>query len=238
MITIKIADIPIALDNRFELIETVAADYICDDAPLFTVSVTDSEIAKQRERQAEYNFSDAYLESISLYRHIADRLPDYDGFVFHGCVIEHNGGAYVFTAQSGVGKTTHARNWLSEFGDKVHILNGDKPIIRIIDGVPYACGTPWKGKEGYGVNEMCPLRAIAFIERGERNTAERTTVADALIRLMKQVYLPVGNPLALAKTMKIADKVLKEIPLVTLKCNMDPESAHVAFDALINNIYI
>ena len=137
MITIKVAGLAIGIDNRFEYITRLAADYLTDEPPLFTVRATEEDIAEEA-RMTDVRFPDGYLESIVSYRKIAEILPTYDAFVFHGAVLNYGGHALAFTAKSGTGKTTHTRLWLSEFGDKVHYLNGDKPIIRFIDGVPYA----------------------------------------------------------------------------------------------------
>ena len=41
MITIKIADIPIALDARYDYTVDYVKEFICDDEPEFTVSATD-----------------------------------------------------------------------------------------------------------------------------------------------------------------------------------------------------
>ena len=230
MITVKIADLPIGIDNRYGYIASLAKDYLADEEPIFTVSVTDDEREKEREQSGE-NFGDGYLESIVAYRKIAELLPRYDAFVFHGAVLNYNGLAYAFTAKSGTGKTTHTRLWLSEFGSRVHYLNGDKPIIRFIDGTPYACGTPWRGKEGYGVNERAPLRGIVLLGRAEENTAKIIDPALGVLRLVTQIYLPKDTESA-KLTMKLADRVLKTVNFIQLGCNMDPEAAHVARAAL------
>ena len=231
MITIKIADLAIGINNRYEYIERLAKDYLTDEPPVFTVEATDEQI-RQEATMTEYDFPDAYLESIVVYRNIADILPSYDAFVFHGAILNYEGGAYAFTARSGVGKTTHTRLWLSEFRDRVHYLNGDKPVIRFIDGIPYACGTPWRGKEGYGINEMAPLRAIAFLERGVENSAAPIPAESVVTRLVTQIYMPRTNRLSAVQTMRLADRVTKTVRLVGLKCNMDPSAAHVSLSAM------
>ena len=76
MIKIKVAGLTVGLDNRYSYVERLAADYtVDDDAEVdFTVSATDEEIAAEREA-GEAGFTDGYLESIVLYRNIAERLP-------------------------------------------------------------------------------------------------------------------------------------------------------------------
>ena len=161
-------------------------------------------------------------------------MPRDNAVVFHGAVLSYNGKAYAFTARSGVGKTTHTRLWLSEIGGDVHYLNGDKPIFRLIDGIPYAFGTPWRGKEGYGVNESAPLAAIALLERGERNTALSVSAQEGVLRLVKQIYIP-RDPISAAQAMRVADGILSTVRFVELKCNMEPEAARVAAEAMIKD---
>lgn len=231
MITVKIAGIPIGIDNRFGYIETIASDYLTDDTPIFTVTSTDADLDREREISGG-DFSRGYLESTVLFRKIAERLPEYDAVVFHGAVIAKDGRAYAFTAKSGVGKTTHTRLWISEFGDDVHYINGDKPVIRIIDGVPHAFGTPWRGKEGYGANESAPIAAIALLERGEKNIAQVIDPEDGTVRLMKQIYIPT-DPISAALTMRVADSIISSVRFVELKCNIASEAVRVAARAML-----
>ena len=231
MIRIKIADIPIGLDNRYDYIEQLSRDYLTDDEPELIVSASDSELEKENEITGR-QFSMGYVESTVLFRNIAEQLPKYGAVVFHGAVLAKGDKAYAFTAKSGVGKTTHTRLWISEFKDSVHYINGDKPIIRLIDGVPHAFGTPWRGKEKYGVNESRPLAAIALLERGEKNTAEVIEAKDSVLRLVKQIYIP-RDPVCAALAMRVADSIASSVRFVELKCNTQCEAAWVAARAML-----
>lgn len=232
MIKICIAGLPIGIDNRFSHIKYQAREYLTEKEPLFTVSVSDEEIEAER-KFSNTNYENGYYESIISYRKIAEILPEYDAFLFHGCVIEVDGIAYIITASSGVGKTTHTKLWLSEFGDGVSIINGDKPTIRIIDGIPYAYGTPWQGKEGYGKNTSARVGGIVFLSRGEENRAGQIEASEASTRFISQIYLPKSTRSALVKTMQLANKMIGSVKLVGLECNMSPEAAHVCRRALI-----
>ncbi len=233
MITVDIGGIAIGIDNKYGYIAELADAYKTEEQPLFTVAVTAEEIEDERERAEYKGFPNAYFESIVAYRKIAETLPKLDAFVFHGSVLAVGGKAYILTAKSGVGKTTHTRLWLSEFPDECHILNGDKPVIRYKDGVFYACGTPWRGKEMYGIYETLPIGGIAFLERGELNKSYKISLDAALKKLAVQVYKPKERTAAI-RTLSLMDRVLREVPLIRLECNMNPEAAHVARAALIS----
>ncbi|MBQ8720312.1 MAG: hypothetical protein IJY65_04705 [Clostridia bacterium] len=229
MIKIGVAGLVIGIENRYEHIERLTRGYTVDGAVDFSVSASDAEI---EEEMTSSNLGNpiSYYESIVVYRKIAERLPEYDAFVFHGAVLSDGNGAYAFTARSGVGKTTHIRLWLSEFDD-VRILNGDKPIVRIMNGTVYACGTPWRGKENYGECEIAPLRAITFLERGSENATAELSEKDATLRFLSQIYMP-KSPVSVSKTLALAGRVLSTVGRVRLWCNMEPEAAHVCRSAI------
>ncbi len=234
MLTIKIAEIAVGIDNKHRHIEWLARDYVTEEAPEFVVSATEEDIKREREiSEAEFSeakFSDGYLESVVVYRKIAERLPYYDAVVFHGAVLDVDGKGYAFTARSGVGKTTHTRLWLSHFGSRAFYVNGDKPIIRFKGGVPYAYGTPWMGKESYGKNTSTPLVGIAFIERGAENSFVVAGEDDVATALVSQVYIPRGGASA-ALALALSDRILSSVRLVRLRCNMHPSAAVVAASA-------
>lgn len=234
MITIKIAELNVGVRYRYDLTREFLSDYETDGEADFTVEVTDSDIDCEAQF-AEEPTEKKYLECAAVYRKIADKITEYDGAVFHGAVLDIDGGAYIIAARSGVGKTTHIRLWLERFGDRASVLNGDKPIIRVIDGSLYACGTPYNGKEGYGKRENLPLRAIAFLERAETNSYSKITASDALVRFMSQIYINGNNPLAVARTLKLADRILTDVSLYEFRCNKDISAAEMAKEAFLGD---
>ena len=166
MIKISIASLVVEIENKYEYIKTQSREYITNAAADFTVRADEEDFEREEQNcGSEARFSRDYLESIIIYRKIAEELPKYNAFVFHGAAMYDGRGAYVLTAPSGTGKTTHMRLWLDLYPD-VSVLNGDKPIIRLEGGVPYVYGTPWQGKENYGKNAKAELLAIAFLSRG------------------------------------------------------------------------
>ena len=80
-----------------------------------------------------------------------------------------DGAAYLFTAPSGTGKSTHTRLWREVFGDRVWMINDDKPMLRISENLVTAYGTPWNGKHHISRNASAPLKAIVQLNRGKEN---------------------------------------------------------------------
>lgn len=230
MTDIKIAGLTVSVDNRYPYLAALAADYLAPPGspPDITVRVGDGEIEKEADLIP--GLPPGYYESVCAYRQIAECLPDYGAVVFHGSVVVLDGVAYAFTAKSGTGKTTHTRLWLSEFPG-CFVLNGDKPVLRFIGDRLYACGTPWRGKENYGIPGEYPLGGIAFLRRGAENKAEPLLPEDAVQDLLCQIFMP-DTPGAMLGTLALADRILKATRLVRLYCNMEPGAAHTARAAL------
>ena len=69
------------------------------------------------------------------------KLLKHQGFMIHASAVEKEGKAYLFSAPSGTGKSTHAQLWRQTFkGEPIRIINDDKPAVCLQNGVFYACG--------------------------------------------------------------------------------------------------
>ena len=131
MFCVQIAGVLVAIENRYAFTERLCADYIVDVSPDecdFSVSATAEEIAA--ENNDEGAFSPAYCESLALYRKMCTHMLGYDAFLFHAAVVSYAGRGYAFAAKSGTGKSTHVAQWMRALGDRVTVVNGDKPILR------------------------------------------------------------------------------------------------------------
>ncbi|MBQ2597494.1 MAG: hypothetical protein II581_06285 [Oscillospiraceae bacterium] len=228
MIAFSMAGLTILLENQYPH-GPKYVDFPPLGAPDLTIRVSEAEIQAE---QPELELTPGYREHVCAYRAIAEQLPDFDAFVMHGAAVVKDDAAYLFTAPSGTGKTTHLRLWRSVYPDS-WILNGDKPTIRRFDGVFYACGTPWRGKERYGNAEMRPLAGICILSRGKENHIERVDSSAALVRLMRQVYI-CRDSQRLGKELALLDACFRSVPVYEMQCNMEPEAARVAYEAMRN----
>lgn len=166
-------------------------------------------------------------ESSAIYRKIADLMLNNRIVLIHGAAIAVHNKCYIFTAPSGTGKTTHINNWIEMIPDTI-VVNGDKPLIDVDSKLVY--GTPWCGKEGMNTNIAVPLAGIIALERGESNHIHSITFKEIIPTLIKQCYIPNNKELSI-KALKLIGE-LNSIPYYKLYCNMDKESAEVAYNGL------
>ena len=251
--SIRLAENRILVDALFDSTKEFCREYLCGESvggnttteagesqkstTDIIVTITPQDIEYEKQKSAEEDaamgvptrpFKDEYLETLAVYRIICDRMPERDTFLFHCSAVAVDGKAYLFTAPSGTGKSTHTRLWREVFGDRAVMINDDKPLLRVTSDSILIYGTPWDGKHRLSTNTVAPVAGICLLERGEENHVERIAKEEAFPRLLQQTYRP-QSPVALMKTMELLDAVASNVPLYKLRCNMEPEAARVAY---------
>ena len=234
MFKIKIAGINVLVKNKYKYSEYLCREYFTEDKHTDFEVFADENAISEEIANSDIEINAAYAESVCLHREIAERIAEYDAFLLHSALIECDGIGVAFTARSGVGKSTHIMLWQKNFGDRVRVINGDKPILRFVDGELRAYGTPWLGKEGLGVNSYCKMSALCFLERGEKNAIVKIPAELAAMPLFSQIYIP-QNAENAGKTLELADRFVSSVSFFRLACNMDDEAAFVSHNAIIGN---
>ena len=224
------AELIICVSSKGGKVYQMCKPYVTEGMPHFSISVAQQDIDYERSRADRPGYSDAYLETLAVYRKIAEKMPEYDTFLFHGSAIAVGGKAYIFTAKSGTGKSTHARLWREMLGDRAVMVNDDKPLVRVHpDGAATVYGTPWDGKHHLSANIAVPVRAICILERAKENSIREITKAEALPMLLQQTYRP-ADPAALKKTLTLIDRL--NVKLFRLGCNMERNAAETSYNAM------
>lgn len=241
---IRLAGTAIGIEPMYDYIREYCREYITDEKAAFTVKTEAADIAYEREksdREAVIEghkpvyYSDEYLETLSVYRKIAEKMPFLDTLLFHGSVIAVDNVGYLFTAKSGTGKSTHTRLWRELFGERAVMINDDKPLLRITENGVTAYGTPWDGKHRLSTNTAVPLKAVCILTRSEENFIEKITPKEAYQLVLQQTYRPVDR-LAVIQSLKLIDSMLKTTGLYRLGCNISPDAARVAFEGMNGGI--
>lgn len=232
---IKVAGVNIGISTLSTGTYGYCIRYISDEKPDVCITVTKEDVERVASSgKGTDPTNTVYNECIAVYEKIIDALLDYDCFMMHGAVIAIDNNAWMFSADSGTGKTTHIKQWLRH-KKRVYIVNGDKPIIRFLDGQIYACGTPWCGKERLGTNTMVPLRGIAFLERNEYNTIREMPFAEAYLYLLQHVHVQHDVEKA-KKTLCLVRKLDHKVLYYDFKINnFKDDCFNVAYDAMVGN---
>lgn len=228
----RFADKNIQIESLYDKVHDYCRDYRFDGEPDFTVITDQSDIDYERIKSDNNHHSpDDYLEELAVYRKIAEKMPKYDTFLFHGSAVAVDGECYLFTAKSGTGKSTHTKLWRKLLKDRAVMVNDDKPLIRADRNGVTIFGTPYNGKHRLSTNIAVPLKAVCLLERSQDNHIRQITKEEAYMILVQQTYRP-NDISALAKTLVLIDRMANYVTFWRLGCNMDISAAEIAYHAM------
>ena len=230
----KIADVVFETNHVYAYTPRLCQKYLYsgEEKPVFTAEITDGDILAEKNNEGGENFPDAYLESLALFRKLGDYiLNNAKGMIFHASAVAVNGEAYLFTAPSGTGKSTHARLWKEMLGDKMVYINDDKPIIRFIDGDFYVYGTPWNGKHRLGGNVKAKLKCVCKIYQAKENSITKAEIPEMIGVVFNQTLRP-EQAEDMEKLLSLTDKLLTKSNLYALGCNISREAAELSFKTM------
>ena len=237
---IRLAGKKIEIHSSYAEVQQLCEDYLCgdghcvgedragaDERPAGITGAADLYVTSTREK-IEFerckaadgrDASDAYLETLAIYREIVEKMLPYSVFLMHGSVVATDGSAFMFTATSGTGKTTRARAWLKQVEGSI-VVNGDKPLLKVTDQAVYTCGTPWCGKENLNTNVSVPLSAVILLERAERTSLEKISFSEAFPALLRQTYRAKDSE-KMAQTLALLRKLGERVEIYRYRSNLD-----------------
>lgn len=228
------ADLVVDMNCHFPLLEKRSRKYLLPandkrEADI-TVDIDVNEFERSRFHIPDYISDDEYeyaLAGEAFYR----RLLSFDGMMLHSSVVEYNGRAYLFSANSGVGKSTHTHLWL-DYIPGSRILNDDKPAVRLFDGAYKAYGTPFSGKHDESMNLGVPVGAICFIERAKVNSIRKLSPPEIVPLIYQQTTQPIASPKHMDILFGFLDGLITKVPVYKLGCDISAEAVKTSFEQL------
>lgn len=232
-INVKIAGIVVEIATEYRPAVSVYQDFRTDEQPVCRITLTDDDIDFSA---AELNVKNKLLiKTDCILRKFSEVLLPFDTMLMHGAAVGLENAAYLFTAPSHTGKTTHARLWLKNCPG-AYIVNGDKPFIRFTeDGSIFACASPWAGKENLYTNTMAPLKSIVLMERAEDNCIQHISFAEAFPFLLQQIYHP-SDEEKMRKTLHLMKRLSQSVTFWRFGCNnFKDDCFNITYDALVRD---
>lgn len=226
-----IAGLKTEYNVRGELLQSRGEDYKASfdsSETQIKLNINESFISDQQKKLPHLTWDEhEYMWTCEAFY---NELLRYGGMMLHSSCVEKDGYAYLFSAKSGTGKSTHTHLWLKNLPN-TRIINDDKPALVCEDGKWYACGTPFSGKTDENINTKVPVRALVFLSRGETNEVKRIASAAAVPLFLSQTINPKKRESA-EKMLDNLDRLLREVPTFVLKCNTDDEAAYVSYNEI------
>jgi len=155
------------------------------------------------------------------------------GIALHSAAVEWEGAGIVFSAPSGTGKSTQADLWVKNYG--ATYINGDRPILKFIDGGLFVCGTAWSGSAGMFKNMCVPMAALVFLEQYPENKIYPIAAAESLKLILPRCFLPYHDREMMALAVDIIGAVISRTACWRLLCTPDEGAAELVKECITEN---
>lgn len=229
----KIADVVFGAEIVTPYLKGLCApyEYIGERDAEVVFKISRSEVEKVLETFPSWSVGTAESE-VLLNKFASFLVESGRGFMFHSSAVAVDGKAYLFTALSGVGKSTHARLWRELLGEKAEMVNDDKPCITVKGGKVFVHGTPWQGKHNLGSNTQVEVEAICKISRANTNEIRRGKISEMIITFLEQTIRPTEKK-SMDNLVDLVEKVITSVSIYSLSCDKSLESAKLSYNAMV-----
>lgn len=222
------------IHSRFEFTNSLCRPYADNSKsePLFDVRVGDRFLKSEIEKNP--HLTPDLVEHIYLASDFYRKIISFGGFLLHSSCILYKGKAYLFSAPSQTGKSTHTRLWQAVFGEEnIKIINDDMPLVKFSDGKPLACGTPFAGGTDINLNITAPIGAVVFIERAQLSLIEKIEPFSSLALFIEQTKHFNLDENTYSSLLNMIDALTASIPIYRLRCNKDESAAILAEKTIV-----
>lgn len=222
----EIAGLKIEMNPAFGHLKRQSASYESSGEPAIKVEPDPQDEArvvmvKPSEEEREYICCSAAF---------CRKIVPFGRFFLHASAVVYEGEAYLFSAPSGTGKSTHTAFWLEQFQGS-YILNDDKPVILPKKDRITVWGTPFAGKTALQVNKEVPLRGICFLKQGSANEIRKLSEDEALALMLNNTWRP-GNRKLMNCLLDMMEQVVTQINVYEMNCRKEPEAAKLSYSVM------
>ena len=199
--------------------------------------VNGSIISKDLKNAHIYVRWDDYLE-YPLFSAIRDifffKVQERGMIAVHSSSIVYRDKAYVFSASSGTGKTTHTNMWIQETDAK--ILDGDLCVLTREGNDVYAYGLPWAGSSRRFMNKKVKLGGIIFLVRSRKDVVKKPDILNGILMLTARCFTPTFTPEMVSMNTDVSAAIGEVTDMYILECTKK-KSAFKAVKAAIDEAF-
>lgn len=222
----EIAGLKLEMEPKYGRLIRQSESYRSSGAPVMIVKPDPRDAARVvMERPSEEE-----REYICCSAAFCRKIVPFGRFFLHASAVVYEGEAYLFSAPSGTGKSTHTAFWLEQFQGS-YILNDDKPVILPKKDRITVWGTPFAGKTALQVNKEVPLRGICFLKQGSANEIRKLSEDEALALMLNNTWRP-GNRNLMNCLLDMMEQVVTQINVYEMNCRKEPEAAKLSYSVM------
>lgn len=155
--------------------------------------------------------------------------------VIHSSSVIYNGRVWLFSAPSGIGKSTHVELW-KDNQYPIEDFNGDMAACYIdAQWNAIAAGVPWCGTSKIQNNLIMPLGGILFLKRGKENSVKKLGMLESVMQITARALTPCWNRECVDSNIAIAETLAERICVGELICTIEREAAGISKEFIDDN---
>lgn len=147
----------------------------------------------------------------------------HDMYAIHSVSICYRDRAWLFSASSGTGKSTHANLWKELY--QTAVINGDLNLLAMENGTPVIHGIPWCGTSEIFDKTSYPLGGIIFLKQFSEDVIAELSPAQKTLRIMQRFISPTWTAQGLKANLDFAGRLAPQILMCQLQCTKNPSAA-------------
>ena len=190
------------------------------------ISECDAKVQIALHKTSDLLYDTVFTSMFALERQMTRR----DSMILHCAYIKYRGTAILFSAPSETGKSTQAGLWEKYRGSET--VNGDRALLRKIDGRWTACGWPVCGTSEICHPEDIPIHAVAMLRQGKENYVERLSPVQAFTQLYSQITVNQWNREFVQRTVELIEDFVEHVPVWQLTCDISENAVQCLEAAL------
>ena len=151
--------------------------------------------------------------------------------IIHTAFVDYRGKAILFAGQKKQGKSTQAALWKQY--KNADIINGDRAVIGIENGMYTASGIPFCGSSNISINTKKQIRTVVFPEKADAAEVVPLSAIAAFKKLIGCICYSVYDRKAADRAFQFTENLVQTLTCVSLRNRADQESV----DALYRFLY-
>ena len=219
----EIAGLKVEMEPKFGHLTRQSESYRSSGEPVMEVKPNPYDEARVVMKRP----SEGEREYICCSAAFCRKIVRHERFFLHASAVVYEGEAYLFSAPSGTGKSTHTAFWRKLF-PKSYILNDDKPVIWPESEQITVWGTPFAGKTNLQVNRGVPLKGICFLKQGSENQIQQVTGDQALALMLNNTWRPRSNE-EMNCLLDMMEQVVSQAAIYEMSCTRELEAAELSY---------
>lgn len=151
-------------------------------------------------------------------------------FCIHSASMIYRDRVWLFSAQSGVGKSTHVNLWKKNLG--VQIFNGDQNLVTEKDGELFVSGIPWCGTSETFMTGEYPLGGIILLKQAPTDYVEELDAENKISGPLHRFVSPMWKKEMIDMNLSFAEKLAEKAFICRLNCTMNDSAMTVMREAI------